>query len=50
MGGFKDTQIVRLRLDVTSDADVADVVKMVLDREGRIDVVVNNAARPHSGM
>ncbi|TFY52679.1 hypothetical protein EVJ58_g9879 [Rhodofomes roseus] len=46
IGDFKDTQIVRLRLDVTSDADVADVVKTVLDREGRIDIVVNNAARP----
>lgn len=30
-------------LDVTSDASVADVVERVLERYGRIDLVVNNA-------
>jgi NAD(P)-dependent dehydrogenase (short-subunit alcohol dehydrogenase family) len=32
-----------LRLDVTSDASVADAVTQVVQREGRIDLLVNNA-------
>src|SRR5256714_15019148 len=35
--------IVFLRLDVTSDESVAFVVREVLERSGRIDVLVNNA-------
>ncbi|PCH34064.1 oxidoreductase [Wolfiporia cocos MD-104 SS10] len=35
--------IVKLRLDVTDDANVTDVVQTIIDREGKIDVLVNNA-------
>ncbi|KAI0770927.1 oxidoreductase [Trametes elegans] len=42
MEGFKH-DVERLRLDVTSDEDVRSVVQTILDKEGRIDVLVNNA-------
>ena len=35
--------VVFLPLDVTDDESVADAVREVLDRSGRIDVLVNNA-------
>src|SRR5437763_16672281 len=35
--------VVFLPLDVTDDESVADAVREVLDRAGRIDVLVNNA-------
>lgn len=35
--------VERLALDVNSDEDVAAVVKRVVEREGKIDVLVNNA-------
>jgi NAD(P)-dependent dehydrogenase (short-subunit alcohol dehydrogenase family) len=35
--------VTYLDLDVTSDESVASVVKQVIDRFGRIDVLVNNA-------
>src|ERR1700722_3030504 len=43
MDGFKDTGIEKLSLDVTSDDDVENVIKTVLDAEGKIDILVNNA-------
>lgn len=46
MEGFTREGIERLKLDVTDDANVEDVVRTVLDQEGRIDVLVNNAAAP----
>lgn len=39
-----DGDLAVLRCDVRSDADVASAVRAVLDRWGRIDVLVNNAA------
>ena len=33
-----------LRLDVTSEADIARVAETIADRHGRLDVLVNNAA------
>src|SRR5437763_6867840 len=36
-------EVVFLPLDVTDDESVADAVREVLDRSGRIDVLVNNA-------
>lgn len=43
MEGFAQPGIERLALDITSDANVKDVVANVIEREGRIDIVVNNA-------
>jgi NAD(P)-dependent dehydrogenase (short-subunit alcohol dehydrogenase family) len=43
MEGFSTDDIVRMALDVTSDADVKRVVKHIVDTEGKIDIVVNNA-------
>ncbi|KAI9062271.1 oxidoreductase [Trametes sanguinea] len=42
MEGFKHP-VEKLVLDVTDDRNVQEVVKTILDREGRIDVLVNNA-------
>jgi 3-oxoacyl-[acyl-carrier protein] reductase len=41
--GEKRGDVVFLPLDVTDDDSVADAVREVLDRSGRIDVLVNNA-------
>lgn len=43
MEGFAQPGIERLTLDITSDANIQAVVATVLEREGRIDIVVNNA-------
>ena len=41
--GGKREEVVFLPLDVTDDESAADAVREVLDRSGRIDVLVNNA-------
>src|SRR3954454_23510528 len=41
--GERRGDVVFLPLDVTDDESVADAVRQVLDRSGRIDVLVNNA-------
>src|SRR5437763_13788814 len=41
--GEKRGEVVFRPLDVTDDESVADAVREVLDRSGRIDVLVNNA-------
>ena len=43
MEGFAQPGIERLVLDITSDANVKDVMETVIEREGHIDIVVNNA-------
>src|SRR5918995_3475366 len=48
-GGEKRDGVVFLPLDVTDDASVAGAVREVLDRSGRIDVLVNNAGIAVSG-
>jgi NAD(P)-dependent dehydrogenase (short-subunit alcohol dehydrogenase family) len=35
--------VIALRMDVSKDIDVSEAVGQVLEREGRLDVVVNNA-------
>lgn len=49
MEGFKHKDIHTLRLDVTSDDDVQEVVKTIIENEGRIDVLVNNAGSNCAG-
>ena len=41
--------ITPLKMDITSDEDVAEVVKTVIGQEGYIDILVNNAGSPCSG-
>jgi NAD(P)-dependent dehydrogenase (short-subunit alcohol dehydrogenase family) len=48
-GGEQRGDVVFLPLDVTDDESVASVVQHVLDRSGRIDVLVNNAGVGVSG-
>jgi len=43
MEGFQHENIHTLKLDVTDEAEVQSVVKTILDKEGKIDIVVNNA-------
>ena len=43
MYGLKHPSIHTLKLDVLEDAQVNEVVKTIVDREGRIDLLVNNA-------
>ncbi|TDL28242.1 oxidoreductase [Rickenella mellea] len=43
MEGFKHAGIRRLQLDVTSDEDVQNAVNNVVEAEGKVDIVVNNA-------
>lgn len=43
MDAFKHDNIEKLVLDVTDDQNVQDVVKVIVGREGKIDVLVNNA-------
>ena len=38
-----DATIERIALDVTSDESVRDVLNHIIEKEGKIDVVVNNA-------
>jgi len=47
--GFKNHGIKTAALDVTSDDDVQRVVRDILDAEGKIDVVVNNAGALGAG-
>jgi 3-oxoacyl-[acyl-carrier protein] reductase len=37
-------EVLALKIDVTSDKDTADMAKKTVDRFGRIDILVNNAA------
>ncbi len=43
MEGFKYPEIRRIAMDVTDDEQVQSAVKDIIDAEGRIDIVLNNA-------
>lgn len=49
MQDFTQPNIHTLALDVNNDENVQDVVKTVIEREGKIDVLVNNAGVGHTG-
>jgi NAD(P)-dependent dehydrogenase (short-subunit alcohol dehydrogenase family) len=43
MVNFSNASIETLAMDVRSDEEVQRVIAQIIEREGRIDVVVNNA-------
>ncbi|GBE80727.1 NADPH-dependent 1-acyldihydroxyacetone phosphate reductase [Sparassis crispa] len=49
MEGFKHENIQRLQLDVTSEENISTVVQTIVNEEGKIDIVVNNAGVPCHG-
>ncbi|TFY52549.1 hypothetical protein EVJ58_g9955 [Rhodofomes roseus] len=44
MEGFRHENIHALKLDVTNEAETRSVVNTAIEKEGRIDIVVNCAA------
>jgi 1-acylglycerone phosphate reductase len=44
------SDVERLELDVLSDASVEHAVKTVIEREGAIDIVINNAGAGCTGV
>ena len=47
---FEDKTIEKICLDVTSDESVQNALKHIIEEEGKIDVVVNNAGFIAPGM
>ncbi|KAI0762253.1 oxidoreductase [Fomes fomentarius] len=43
MDGFKQHNVEKLVLDVTNEQNIRDVVNTIIEKEGRVDVLVNNA-------
>ena len=46
---FADSSIEKLALDVTSDVSVQTVLDTIVEKEGKIDIVVNNAGLISAG-
>jgi len=40
---FEDPGIHKLALDVTSDENIKNVVQEIIDKQGKLNIVVNNA-------
>ncbi len=49
MASLVDPNIVRLRMDVTDDTSIRAAVDEIIEKDGRIDVLVNNAGMTCSG-
>ncbi|KZT74928.1 NAD(P)-binding protein [Daedalea quercina L-15889] len=49
MKDFRHDNVHTLKLDVTDEAEIQLVVNTVIDKEGRLDIVVNNAGLPCAG-
>jgi len=47
---FGDRTIERISLDVTNDESVQTALKYIIEKEGKIDIVVNNAGFMAPGM
>lgn len=49
MEPLKTSGVIPIKMDLTDDQSMVDGVKYILDREGRIDVLVNNAGYGYFG-